>query len=250
MSVRYIKATMGIGESATPFNIITSDDQMITFDVKVIDLPGPTRNAILYPLHEMKIAVERPNFVQQLATGSVYGEHDHPSNPEDLRRWGSIDMDKTSFKWQKFWFEGSSMYGTVQTVPINGNKLLQCIKAGELPNFSIRVLGQLAPNQPDLYTELCDIHLITVDWVRFPGNPDSFVKDSSSFNVMESPLVTGKYGYESRLRAAGESYLTTNGMLKKGEGLINLDNGLFAVAESISAEKYDDLKKLRANSFL
>ena len=45
---------------------------------KVIDLPGPTRNGILYPIHEMKEAIERPRFKQQLATGSMYGEHDHP----------------------------------------------------------------------------------------------------------------------------------------------------------------------------
>lgn len=250
MAVKYIGATYAIGESSPAFDIKFADsDQMVTFKTKVIDLPGPTRNGILYPIHEMKEAIERPRFKQQLATGSMYGEHDHPANPEDLRRWGSIDMDQTSFKWKSFWFEGNALYGEVQTVPINGNKLLQCIKAGELPNFSIRVLGEMAPSADGVHPELHNISLVTVDWVRYPGNPDSFVKDASSFTLMESPLVTGEYSYDRRLKASGESLLATHGLIAKGENVISQGNGLFVVAPSIKKEEYKNMVNLRLNAF-
>lgn len=249
MAVRYIKATIGLGESSTMPEKIGEENGMLQFRTKVIDLPGPTRNGVLYPVEEMRIALNREKLLQQLATGTLYGEYNHPDDPTDIKRWADIDMSKTSFKWKELTLEGNSIYGVVQTVPINDDLLRKCILAGEFPSFSIRVLGEMEPSESKLYVQLKNIHLITIDWVRYPGNPDSFVKDASSFTVMESPFLTGKYEYS--LKAQGESLLLEKGLLNKGEEIVSLnENGLFAVAESIDESKYKDMKKLRANSFL
>lgn len=45
----------------------------------------------------MKATVNREMIQQkQLKTGSLYGEHDHPENPENTSRWARIDMNNTS----------------------------------------------------------------------------------------------------------------------------------------------------------
>ena len=248
MAVRYLRSTIAMGESSSPINI-NEKNQMMTFDVKVIDLPGPTRNGVLYPLEEMKKAISRDRLQQQLATGAQYGEHDHPANPQDLQRWGTINMENTSFKWQKFWFKGNELWGTIQTVPINGDLLRKCILAGEFPSFSIRVLGEQSPSDSQAYIQLTNIHLVTVDWVRYPGNPDSFLKNTESFNVMDSPIENPDHVYKGFV-ASGESVLINNGLMKEGEKIISMDDkGLFAVAESITDEKYNKLKAFRLSAF-
>ncbi len=244
--VRYGMATVGLGESSVPFDVI-KDAEMITFKVKVIDLPGPTRNGILYPLEEMKAAVNREMIQQQLKTGSLYGEHDHPENPENTSRWARIDMNNTSFKWTKLYFEGNALYGEIQTVPINGDLLRKCILAGEYPSFSIRVLGENRVSESGTYAELFNIWLMSIDWVRYPGNPDSFVKDASSFNIMESPLKSGKYNYG--LKASGESVLLEKGLMAQGESMIPLGKGRFAIVDQIEEKDLDNLFSLRASSF-
>nr|DAR71396.1 MAG TPA: Prohead core protein serine protease [Caudoviricetes sp.] len=247
-NIRYIKALTGYGEGAVPIKL-SEDEQMIKFKVKVLDLPGPTRNETIYPVHEFKNAIEDSRIRQQLATGSLYGEHDHPINPQDLKRWSIIDMDNTSFRWNNLWIENDNeLWGEVQTVPINGNKLFKCIASGEYPSFSVRVLAEGHPGDGGTIV-LSDIILITIDWVRYPGNPDSFVKDSESFNVIDSPISEGTYKYNP-IVAKGEASLIEKGFIAKDETLIPVgENGWYAVAKKVSKDEYQNLNDIRMSAF-
>lgn len=255
MAIRYLRAmgTCGFGEAGSVEDIVKGEDRL-SFNTKVIDLPGPTRNGILYPLGEFKEALNRPMLNQMLATGSVYGEHDHPIDPSDIVRWGRIDMNNTSFKWKKFDLSENRLYGKVETVPINGNLMYNCIAAGELPSVSIRVLGEV--NQGPIMghgegTSLSNIHLITVDWVRYPGNPDSFVKDASSFEFISKAAFTdpASYAYKG-ITASAESSLVTSGLVEEGEKVIPIGNGVFAVAEGFTEKDYYNMKNFRIGAFL
>lgn len=257
MGIKYYQNLVAYGEASQPFNIKEDEkERMITFDTKIIDLPGPTRNKLYYPVDEIKASLKGEHIQQELATGSLYGEHDHPIDPKDLNRWWRIDMSNTSFKWKKLWFgdpdkgeNPNSLYGTVQTVPINGDLLYKCIKAGEFPSFSIRVLGKGNPDAiKEGRNELQDIIFITIDWVRFPGNPDSFVKDASTFSYMDSPLSEGQeYKY---MKASGESAFIENQLLDKNEKILRVfDNGVFAVGESANEENYQRMKDIRLGAF-
>lgn len=249
MSVRYLRSMVAIGESLQPQDIIEQGESLL-FKVKVFDLPGPSRNGILYPLDEMEEALRRDRFRQMIATRCMYGEHDHPPNPEDLNRWSNIDMNNTSFKWNKIWIENGSLWGQIQTVPINGDLMYKCIKAGELPSVSIRVIGEQSPSDSGAFIKLTNIHLITIDWVRYPGNPDSFVKDASSFEILKTPMYENPEVYRYKgITASGESMLLDNGLIAKGEKVFDLGNGLFAVSEVYDKNTYENMKAFRISAF-
>lgn len=249
MAVRYLRSMVAFGESLQPQDI-TEENECLLFKVKIFDLPGPSRNGIMYPVAEMENAINRDRFLQMMATRSLYGEHDHPSDPSDLNRWSSIDMNNTSFKWNKIWIENGALWGQIQTVPINGNLMYKCIKAGELPSVSIRVIGEQKSTDSGMYIELSNIHLITIDWVRYPGNPDSFVKDASSFEIMKTPMYENPEAYAYKgISARGESALVTCGLIAKGEKVMDLGDGLFAVSEGFDENTYNNMKAFRMSSF-
>ena len=120
---------------------LDSGEKVFEFDTVVIKLPGPTRNKVMYPLEEMKKAVVSAMVQELLNRGALYGEGGHPLNPKDIDRWVVVPMDKAQFKWTKLWFDGDTLMGRVRTYPGNGNLLAKAIINGELPAFSIRVLG-------------------------------------------------------------------------------------------------------------
>lgn len=249
MSVRYLRTLASFGESVPVTDITNVGNEMLEYNIKVIDLPGPTRNGIIYPLEEFKATMKRDRLLQQLATSSLYGEHNHPEDPTNFARWGDIDMNNTSFKWTDFWFKDNELHGRVRTVPINGDLMYKCIKAGELPSVSIRVVGEQSMSSSQQFVQIENIHLITVDWVRYPGNPDSFLKDASSFKIVDQNLFSSpEYAYKS-FTATGESAFVQNGLVSAGESMVSLGNGLFAVSEKFDEEDYYNMKKFRLNSF-
>lgn len=254
MAIRYLQAigSRGFGESSDIHDVVKGED-MLTFNMKVIDLPGPTRNGVIYPVGEFSQALKREKIQQHLATGSLYGEHDHPDDPSNILRWGKIDMKNTSFKWTNLEMNENKVFGTIQTVPINDNLMYKCIAAGELPSVSIRVLGEVVQGNNHGMGEnvsLENIHLVTVDWVRYPGNPDSFVKNADSFNFIKSTAFSNPESYSYKgFTPSGESELVTSGLVDKGERVISLGSGLFAVAEGFTEKDYYNMKRFRLDAF-
>ena len=245
---KYLMAVKGFGESA-PITLsaeetdaLNNGESVIKFTVEVIDLVNPTRNNIIYPIEEMQKAITRDRITQQLKTGVFLGEDEHPDNPDDINRWTHVDRDNSHHKFTKLWNEGSKLYGEVQTIP-GQDKLLNAIKGGELPSFSIRVLG--APEEYNGYIRLTDIHLIAIDWVKYPGNPTSFVDDSRHFNITNAPL---KDGFDiNRQISRGECAKFIN--LGENQSIIPLGNGNFKIIENISKSEYSTILSKRKNSF-
>lgn len=255
MAIRYLRAmgTCGFGESGSIEDVVKGED-ILSFNTKVIDLPGPTRNGIMYPTDEFKVALGRPILNQMLATRSLYGEHDHPIDPGDIKRWQRIDMKNTSFRWDKLDMSENKIYGKVVTVPINDNLMYKCIASGELPSVSVRVLGEIneGPNMGmGESVSLHNIHLVTIDWVRYPGNPDSFVKDASSFEFISKAAFSNPEAYAYKgITATAESALVTSGLVEAGEKIIPVGKGIFAVAEGFTEKDYYNMKNFRIGSFL
>lgn len=248
--IRYIYAAYGESMSVAHINMsdavsIINSQKSLEFDVEIITLPGPTRNGMLYPLEEMKKAVEDERIRDLLNRGALYGEGEHPLDPLDIPRWVNIPVDKRQFKWTKLWFDGNKMMGRVRTFPGNNNALAMSILNGELPAFSIRVLG--APEQKGAYRELHDIYLVTIDWVNYPGNPTSYVRDTDAFSTKDIPLVNEKHYADGRIVPRGESYNVLG--LEENESLVSIGEGYYAILENFDKEKRKDLTRMRASAF-
>lgn len=225
--------------------MVNEGTKVLEFDVEVITCPGPTRNGMLYPKVEMEKAINDPRIVDLLNRGALYGEGEHPIDPKDIPRWVNIPVENRQFKWKKLWFDGDKLMGTVQTYDGNGNLLLKSIKNGELPAFSIRVLG--TPREAGQYTELHNIVLITIDWVNYPGNPTSFVNSSDKFKAVDIPLINSTHYADGRIIPRGESYDFLG--LESNESLVSLGEGYYVVLENFDNEKKAKLSKIRTNAF-
>ena len=246
---RNLMAIKGFGESA-PITLtreqneaLNSGESIIKFTVEVIDLVHPTRNGIIYPVNEMEEAITRPRIVQNLKTGSFNGEAEHPDNPDDLKRWMTVDRNNVYHKFTKLWIEGTKLFGEVQTIPGPNNLLLNAIKGGELPSFSIRVIG--SPEEKGQYIKLTEIHLISIDWVSYPGNPASFVESSVEFNIDDSPLKTGFDTNRVITRGECASFI----QLGENQSIIPLGKGNFKIVDNISKDEYKSILRTRRNSF-
>lgn len=239
----------GLGESVahiTKENLeaLRKGEQIIKFNVEVLDLTKPTRNRVLYPEAEIKKAIEDERVTTMLALGSYIGHAEHPRNPNDIDDWVAFDRNISFHKFTKLWIENHKLMGEVQTIPCENNLLVAAIKGGELPSFSIRVLGS-AENKPS-YQELSDIALIAIDWVTYPGNPGSFVRATSDFNVEDIPV---HIGYDSRnVIPRSEAYDNLLG-LNPDEVLYSIGEGAFVVVKTIDNNKVEELNKLRLSCF-
>lgn len=225
---------------------IIKGEQYIEFDTVIIKLPGPTRNKVMYPLEEMKKAVESPMVQDLLKRGALYGEGGHPLDPKDIDRWVTVPMDKAQFKWTKLWFDGDTLMGRVRTFPGQGNLLAKAILAGELPAFSIRVMG--SESMENGYRTLRNILLITIDWVNYPGNPTSYVPSSKEFDLTDVPLLTNDYYSDGRVVPKGEAYDALG--LGEHSQLISLGEGYYTTVETMDRDKKKRLSALRENAFM
>ena len=242
--IRAYGESTGVMDRSTLMEI-NKGEKVFEFDTTVIDLPGPTRNRVMYPLEEMKKAVESDMVQDMLRRGSMYGEGGHPLNPKDIDRWVAVPMESAQFKWTKLWFDGSTLKGRVRTYSANGNRLAKSILNGELPAFSIRVLG--AESMERGYRTLRDIILITIDWVNYPGNPTSYVPDSRDFDVKDLPLYTSDFTATGQVVPKGESYNLLG--LNDDQKLVSLGEGYFTILDKLNEDKKSKLRALRESAF-
>lgn len=235
---------------------LDTGDEVIKFTVEVIDMSRPTRNGVLYPVEEFKKALERPMLQDLLRRGAFYGEDDHPTTPsgdddEAMGRWMKIDMSKMTHKFTKLWMEGNKLMGECQTFSGNGNLMYHAIKSGELLAFSIRVVGN--PKPKGEYVQLEDIHLLAIDWVRYPGNPTSHIHSMDEYKVSRAPLFAKAenghaLGLSRRMVAKAEGYESIFGMNSNNE-LIALGEGYYEVVEKLSDNYINKIWENRLNSF-
>lgn len=240
----YIPMSESIDFNKDTNKALQRGDKVIAFDVEVINLDGtPTRNNVIYPIEEMKTALNRERLLQMIKTGVFYGELEHPDNPEDLARWTTIDRTRVHFKFTKFWFDGFRLMGRVQTVPGNGDLMVNSIRAGELPSFSIRVIGKPDVDEKTGTITLHEIHLIAVDWVTYPGNPTSYVTTSDAFKLVDAPLKNGfKYGE----LASGEANSILSELGITGDmNIYSVGKGLFITKDKSEFKATSESVKMR-----
>lgn len=233
-------------------NVIRDNNEVLIFPVEIMDTTKPTRNGVRYPQEAMKKAIEDPRIQNMLTCGSLYGEAEHPIQKDkngdlDIDRWVLIDPNNTHHKWRKFWFEGTKLMGEVQTTFENGNLLAKRIAQGEIPSFSVRVLGK--PKMENGYEVMEDIYIITIDYVGYPGNPTSTVSSAELINsmpvseihkVIDAPMHSNSMRAES---AELVSYLGT------GKVLTRLSSDAFKVDDMVTKAEYLDILKLKEDLF-
>ena len=135
--------------------------------LKGICIQGDVRNANqrVYPLHEIKAAVEAVN--KQVEGGySVLGEIDHP---DDL----TINLDRVSHMITKMWIEGANGFGKMKILPTPmGNIVKTMLESGVKLGVSSRGSG----NVNESNGHVSDFEIVTVDVVAQPSAPNAYPK--------------------------------------------------------------------------
>jgi hypothetical protein len=133
--------------------------------MKGICIQGAIENANkrVYPLHEIKRAVEGVN--KQVQTGfSVLGEVDHPTN---LR----INLDRVSHMIESMWMDGPNGYGKLKILPTPMGQLVRTmLESGVKLGVSSRGSG----NVNESSGTVSDFEIVTVDIVAQPSAPNAY----------------------------------------------------------------------------
>ena len=133
--------------------------------MKGICIQGAIENANkrVYPLHEIKRAVEGVN--KQVQTGfSVLGEVDHPTN---LR----INLDRVSHMIESMWMDGPNGYGKLKILPTPMGQLVRTmLESGVKLGVSSRGSG----NVNESSGTVSDFEIVTVDIVAQPSAPGAY----------------------------------------------------------------------------
>jgi hypothetical protein len=133
--------------------------------MKGICIQGGVKNANerVYPLHEIKRAIETIN--KQTQTGfSVLGEVDHPTN---LR----INLDRVSHMITEMWMDGPNGYGKLKILPTPMGQLVRTmLESGVKLGVSSRGSG----NVNESSGTVSDFEIVTVDVVAQPSAPNAY----------------------------------------------------------------------------
>jgi hypothetical protein len=136
-----------------------------TLHLKGICIQGDVKNANqrVYPLHEIKSAVQAVN--EQVKGGySVLGEVDHP---DDLQ----VNLDRVSHMITEMWMEGTNGFGKMKVLPTPmGNIVQSMIQAGVKLGVSSRGSGEVNESNGNV----SGFEIVTVDVVAQPSAPGAY----------------------------------------------------------------------------
>jgi hypothetical protein len=121
-------------------------------------------NKRVYPIHEIKKAVEQIN--ETIREGkSVLGEVDHP---DDLK----INLDRVSHMITSMWMDGPCGHGKLKILPTPMGQLVEAmLTSGVKLGVSSRGSGEVADNG-----HVSGFDIITVDIVAQPSAPHAYPK--------------------------------------------------------------------------
>lgn len=148
--------------------------------MKGIFIEGGVRNLNerIYPVSEITKAVSSIN--EQLKSGSVLGEVDHP---DDLK----INLDRVSHMIQQMWMDGPCGYGKLKVLPTPMGQLVQAmLQSGVKLGVSSRGSG----NVDDATGHVSDFEIVTVDIVAQPSAPHAYP------TAIYEGLMNMKYGHK------------------------------------------------------
>lgn len=151
-------------------NIIFEESDKLQLDgrkklyMKGICIEGGVRNhnQRVYPVHEIKNAVEHVN--QQIKDSlSVVGEIDHP---EEL----TINLDRISHDITSMWMDGNAGCGKLRILPTPSGNIIRTLIESEIKlGVSSRGSGNV-----NSQGEVSDFEIITVDIVFRPSAPNAY----------------------------------------------------------------------------
>lgn len=133
--------------------------------MKGIFIEGGIENANkrVYPLNEIKRAVETMNETIQLH-GGILGEIDHPS---DLK----INLDRVSHTITEMWMDGNKGCGKLKILPTPmGNLAKNLLESGVKLGVSSRGSGNVSESNG----QVSDFEIVTIDIVAQPSAPSAF----------------------------------------------------------------------------
>lgn len=166
MSSKYLREDLTFNQAR--IEVITEDDASgkgKNLYLKGICIEGEKRNANerVYPLHEIKKAVETIN--EQIREGhSVLGEVDHP---DDLK----INLDRVCHTVEGMWMDGNAGCGKMKILPTPMGELIKTLlQSGVKLGVSSRGSG----NVDDRTGHVSDFEIVTIDVVAQPSAPNAY----------------------------------------------------------------------------
>lgn len=143
------------------------------------DLNKKNRNGRFYATEELAPQVTCKRTQELVKTGNMKGENGHPMS-KDLTRQQTIDPNNVVCKFLKIWVDGDLIKAQVTaTVDGVGDSFEKCLRAGELPSFSMRSLGSLVNTGRG--AEVRNIRLITWDRVIYPSHAVAYTCENGVY---------------------------------------------------------------------
>ena len=175
--------------------------------LKGICIEGDKRNANerIYPLHEIRRAVETVN--EQIRDGnSVLGEVDHP---DDLK----INLDRVCHSVDGMWMDGHAGCGKLKILPTPMGELLRTLLTS---GVKLGVSSRGSGNVDDRTGHVSDFEIVTIDVVAQPSAPNAYPQ------AIYEGMINMKHGHRilEMAREAGEDDRVRKYLARAVKGLI------------------------------
>ena len=175
--------------------------------LKGICIEGDKRNANerIYPLHEIRRAVETVN--EQIRDGnSVLGEVDHP---DDLK----INLDRVCHSVDGMWMDGHAGCGKLKILPTPMGELIRTLLTS---GVKLGVSSRGSGNVDDRTGHVSDFEIVTIDVVAQPSAPNAYPQ------AIYEGMINMKHGHRilEMAREAGEDDRVRKYLARAVKGLI------------------------------
>ena len=175
--------------------------------LKGICIEGDKRNANerIYPLHEIRRAVETVN--EQIRDGnSVLGEVDHP---DDLK----INLDRVCHSVDGMWMDGHAGCGKLKILPTPMGELIKTLLTS---GVKLGVSSRGSGNVDDRTGHVSDFEIVTIDVVAQPSAPNAYPQ------AIYEGMINKKHGHRilEMAREAGEDDRVRKYLARAVKGLI------------------------------
>ena len=175
--------------------------------LKGICIEGDKRNANerIYPLHEIRRAVETVN--EQIRDGnSVLGEVDHP---DDLK----INLDRVCHSVDGMWMDGHAGCGKLKILPTPMGELISTLLTS---GVKLGVSSRGSGNVDDRTGHVSDFEIVTIDVVAQPSAPNAYPQ------AIYEGMINMKHGHRilEMAREAGEDDRVRKYLARAVKGLI------------------------------
>lgn len=165
--------------------IVTESNDRVIAEAIVQTADETNRNGRLYRRADLEREISCPRTMELLKTGNFLGHDSHPTDTS-LAVQQTIDPNKCSTQFLKFWMDGNNVMAHYRGwVNELGANLDKCLRQGDSPSWSLRALGTISNKSGVSVVE--NLRLITYDRVIYPSHTKAYTTKliSESANVKE-----------------------------------------------------------------